>query len=77
MNDLLKPVTIDGVVHVPLKIRNIGGEGVLFTEDGEMIGHQVAHMGHYYYVGHGKDRVKMYRATVSYTHLTLPTILLV
>jgi hypothetical protein len=57
------PVKIDDVDHVPLMVRNIEGEGVLFTADGKMIGHQIAHMGHYYYMGHGPDRVKMYRAT--------------
>jgi len=62
-NEPLNPITIDGVDHVELKVRNINGEGVLFTEDGRMIGHQIVHMGHYYYVGHGPDRVKMFRAT--------------
>lgn len=63
MNENLKHVQIDDIEHVNLKVRNIKGEGVLFTEDGQMIGHQVAHMSHYYYMGHGKDRVKMFRAT--------------
>jgi len=62
-NNLLDPVEINGVGHVELKVRNIDGEGVLFTEAGQMIGHQIAHMGHYYYMGHGVDRVKMFRAT--------------
>ena len=62
-NNLLDPVEINGVGHVELKVRNIDGEGVLFTEDGRMIGHQIAHMGHYYYMGHGPERVKMFRAT--------------
>jgi hypothetical protein len=61
--DNLAPITVDGVSHVELKVRNINGEGVLFTDDGQMIGHQIAHMGHYYYMGHGPDRVKMFRAT--------------
>ena len=61
--DALKPVEIENVERVELIVRNIGGEGVLFTEDGKMIGHQIAHMGHYYYMGHGDERVKMYRAT--------------
>ena len=56
-------VEIDGVKNLELKVRNIDGEGVLFTTDGQMIGHQIAHMGFYYYLGHGKDRVKMFRAT--------------
>ena len=63
MNENLKHVQIDDVEHVKLKVRNIKGEGVLFTESGQMIGHQVAHMSHYYYVGHGHKRVKMFRAT--------------
>ena len=63
MNEPLDPVLIDGVETLDLVVRNIGGEGVLFTRDGQMIGHQIAHMGHYYYQGHGKDRVKMFRAT--------------
>ena len=63
MNDALEPIEVEDVTRVELKVRNINGEGVLFTEDGQMIGHQIAHMGHYYYMGHGKDRVKMYRAT--------------
>jgi len=62
-NNLLDPVEINGVGHVELKVRNIDGEGVLFTDDGQMIGHQIAHMGHYYYMGHGPERVKMFRAT--------------
>ena len=59
----LIPVEIKDVGHVELKVRNIDGEGVLFTENGELIGHQITHMGHYYYMGHGTDRVKMFRAT--------------
>jgi hypothetical protein len=61
--DDLQPVEIDEIERVELIVRNIGGEGVLFTEDGKMIGHQIAHMGHYYYMGHGNKRVRMYRAT--------------
>jgi hypothetical protein len=61
--EILDPVSVKGIEHVELKVRNVEGEGVLFTEDGKMIGHQIAHMGHYYYMGHGKDRVKMFRAT--------------
>ncbi len=63
MNDALLPVEIENVERVELKVRNIDGEGVLFTEDGKMIGHQISHMGHYYYMGHGLERVKMFRAT--------------
>ncbi len=59
----LNSVSIDDVKHVELKVRNINGEGVLFAEDGRLIGHQITHMGHYYYMGHGTDRVKMFRAT--------------
>ncbi len=62
-NEALTPVAIDGVDRLKLIVRNIEGEGVLFTENGQMIGHQIAHMGHYYYMGHGEDRVKMFRAT--------------
>jgi hypothetical protein len=62
-NEEFKAIEVNGVERVSLKVRNVKGEGVLFTEDGKMIGHQIAHMGHYYYMGHGKDRVKMYRAT--------------
>jgi hypothetical protein len=62
-NDALDPVKINGVKKLDLVVRNIDGEGVLFTQAGEIIGHQVAHMGHYYYMGHGRDRVKMFRAT--------------
>jgi hypothetical protein len=63
MNDSLDPVEIEDVEQVDLKVRNINGEGVLFTEDGKIIGHQISHMSHYYYMGHGKDRVRMFRAT--------------
>lgn len=59
----VEPVKIDGVQCIELIVRNINGEGVLFTRDGKMIGHQIAHMGHYYYQGHGKERIKMFRAT--------------
>lgn len=62
-NEALKPTEIDGTKRIELIVRNIEGEGILFTESGEMIGHQIAHMGHYYYMGHGVDRVKMFRAT--------------
>lgn len=61
--DNLEAVKINGIEHIKLKIRNINGEGVLFSQDGKMIGHQVAGMGFYYYVGHIPNRVKMYRAT--------------
>lgn len=59
----LDALEIEGVDHVQLKVRNIDGEGVLFTADGKMIGHQIAGMGFYYYIGHVPNRVKMYRAT--------------
>jgi len=59
----LIPVELDGIKELDLVVRNIDGEGVLFTTTGEMIGQQISHMGHYYYQGHGKDRVKMFRAT--------------
>jgi len=62
-NETLDPVILNGIENIQLKVRNIDGEGVLFTADGQIIGHQIAHMGHYYYVGHKKDRVKMFRAT--------------
>lgn len=62
-SEALAPVDIEGVKKLDLVVRNIDGEGVLFTTTGEIIGHQISHMGHYYYMGHGKDRVKMYRAT--------------
>jgi hypothetical protein len=41
----------------------VNGEGILFTEDGKKIGHQVEGVGHYYYQGHGEDRVTTFRAT--------------
>ncbi len=63
MSEALKPVEIDGNERIELIVRNINGEGILFTEGGQMIGHQIAHMSHYYYMGHGADRVKMFRAT--------------
>ena len=59
----LDAVKIDNIGHIKLKIRNIKGEGVLFSENGQMIGHQISHMGFYYYLGHEPNRVKMYRAT--------------
>lgn len=63
MDEIYKPVEITGVENVALVVRNINGEGVLFTRDGKIIGHQIAYMGHYYYQGHNKERVKMFRAT--------------
>ncbi|MGH8034024.1 MAG: hypothetical protein ACREO9_02275 [Lysobacterales bacterium] len=66
MNDVamkIESVKIEGVETIPLVVRNIDGEGVLFTRDGRIIGHQVPYMGHYYYQGHGAQRVKMFRAT--------------
>jgi len=63
VSEELAPVNVDGIERVELVVRNINGEGVIFTRDGKMIGHQIAHMGHYYYQGHGPDRVKMFRAT--------------
>ena len=62
-SEQLAPIDVPGVEKLELVVRNINGEGILFTRDGQMIGHQIAHMGHYYYMGHGKDRVKMFRAT--------------
>ena len=62
-----RPIVIDGVETLELKIRNIDGDGVLFTQAGQMIGHQIASEGHYYHVGHGPDRVKYYRATFRVT----------
>lgn len=59
----LAPVDIEGVETVKLIVRNINGEGVLFTEDGKMIGHQLSERGHYYYVGHAPNRVRLFRAT--------------
>jgi len=59
----MKTIEIEGVETVPLVVRNVDGEGVLFTEDGKKIGHQVEGVGHYYYQGHGSERVTMYRAT--------------
>lgn len=61
--ETLTPMKVDGVETLELVVRNIDGEGILFTRAGQLVGHQVAHMGHYYYIGHGKDRVKMFRAT--------------
>ena len=55
MNEALAPVSLEGVKTLELLVRNIDGEGVLFTRAGEIIGHQIAHMGHYYYMGHGKN----------------------
>ena len=63
MNDSLKAVEIEGTEHVQLMVRNINGEGVIFTSDGKIIGHQISHMGFYYYEGREPNRVKMYRAT--------------
>lgn len=63
MIEELAPVLVDGIDVLGLVVRNINGEGVLFTRQGKIIGHQIAHMGHYYYKGHGPDRVKMFRAT--------------
>ena len=48
---------------VPLVVRNIDGEGVLFTVDGKEIGHQVKGEVHYWYKGHGAERKQFYRAT--------------
>ena len=58
-----EPIEIEDVETVPLVVRNVDGEGVLFTEDGKKIGHQVQNVGHYYYQGHGHERVTMFRAT--------------
>lgn len=64
LEDFLKPVSLNNVDTLELAVRNNeDGEGVLFTRDGKLVGHQIAHMGFYYYLGHGKERVKMYRAT--------------
>lgn len=55
--------TSDGPETVALVVRNINGEGVLFTEDGKEIGHQVKNEGHYWYKGHGTERECYFRAT--------------
>jgi len=61
----MKPEVIElpGVETLDLVVRNVDGQGVLFTRDGKLLGYQVAHVGHYYYDGHKSERVKMYRAT--------------
>jgi len=62
-------IDIEGCEVVQLVVRNIGGIGVLFTADGKMIGHQVAHIKsgsscpHYFYDEHDPDRMTMFRAT--------------
>ena len=63
MDTILAPAEVEGAEKLELVVRNIDGEGILFTRAGELIGHQIPHMGHYYYMGHGKDRIKMFRAT--------------
>lgn len=60
---------LNGTQGIPLIVRNVNGEGVLFTLDGKMIGHQVPYMGHYYYQGHGAERIKMFRATFIVDHM--------
>jgi hypothetical protein len=45
-----------------LVVRNIGSQGVLFTSDGKMIGHQLVG-GHYFYIGHGKNRQQTFRTS--------------
>ena len=59
----LIPVKIEGVEIVELMVRNINGNGVLFTRDGKIIGHQVSGKGHYFYVGHEPDRQQTFRTT--------------
>jgi len=61
----MKPEVIElpGVETLDLVVRNVDGQGVLFTRDGKLLGYQVAHVGHYYYDGHKSERVTMYRAT--------------
>lgn len=62
--EFLKPEAFEGKETLELLVRNNDkGEGVLFTRDGKLVGHQIAHMGFYYYMGHDPDRVKMFRAT--------------
>lgn len=64
-----KLIEIDGVETLELVVRNVDGNGVLFTPDGKMVGHQVEELSngqlcpHYYYDGHPPDRVPMFRAT--------------
>jgi hypothetical protein len=69
MSERITSTKIEGIDTIELMVRNINGEGILFTRDGKMIGHQVAHMGHYYYVGHSEERVKMFRATFVVDHM--------
>lgn len=69
MREQLAPLELEDVETLELKIRNINGEGVLFTKDGKMVGHQVAQFGHYYYKGTEPDRVKMFRATFVVDHM--------
>ena len=54
---------MDKTDPIPLVVRNIDGNGVLFTEDGHEIGHQVKKDGHYWYNGHGAEREGFFRAT--------------
>jgi hypothetical protein len=59
----LVPVKVEGAETVDVIIRNINGEGVIFTTDGKVVGQQVADAGYYYYQGYGPNRKKYYRAT--------------
>lgn len=63
MNKPVEIIEVPGVETVDLIVRNINGEGVLFTSDGKMIGQQIAHVGHYFYVGEKEDRTCTYRAS--------------
>lgn len=63
MKETMSKVELEKLERIPLMVRNINGEGVLFTLDGKMIGHQVIEAGHYFYQGHVPNRVRMFRAT--------------
>lgn len=54
---------LKGIETMPVIARNINGEAVLFTEDGKIIGKQLAHRGHYYYKGEWPNRTRMFRGT--------------
>ena len=64
MNELMKPLELDGVETTELIVRFVNGEAVLFTDDGKLIRGQVPHFAHFWYTDEVPNRVGSLRTTI-------------
>lgn len=59
------PPELEGVEVLEIIARNVNGNTYLFTPDGKLVGWQIGHMGHYYYLGKEHDRTMFFRSTIA------------